>query len=608
VAARVRASAVREEVVAALDAWAGITWDGPRRAWLLAVARAADPDPGRDRLRQPALWRDPAAQARLAEGASAAGLSPQLAATLAGALGRSGVDAVPLLRAAQARHPDDFWLNFQLGVEFSRAKEWDEAVAHFRAALALRPRAGAVHNNLGLALAAKGRRDEAIGHYEEALRIAPKYAQAHYSLGNALAAEGRRDEAIGRYEEALRLDPKFAMAHVNLGRSLHAKGRRDEAVHHYEEALRIAPKLAEAHVNLGASLFDKGKLDAAVSHLEEALRIAPKDAIAHFNLGNALNARGRPGEAIDQWEQALRLDPTLALAHVNLGLAHSVRGRREEAIRHYRQALRLDPKLALAHVNLGAALRAQGRVEEAIGHFERAVGLAPKYAPAHGALGQALLAQGRWADARDATRRCLGLLPSRHPLRPTVLQQLQQCERMLALESRLPAVLAGKDRPAGAAERLQFADLCGATKRHAAAVSLYADAFAADPKLAHDLQAGHRYNAACAATLAAAGRGTDAGKLDDKERARLRQQALDWLRADLARWDKRAEGGTPQARAAVQQTLYHWQQDADLAGVRDKPALAALPAAERADWEKLWTDVADLLHRLDKKAAVPAGK
>jgi hypothetical protein len=44
--------------------------------------------------------------------------------------------------------------------------------------------------------------------------------------------------------------------------------------------------------------------------------------------------------------------------------------------------------------------------------------------------------------------------------------------------------------------------------------------------------------------------------------------------------------------------------------VRDKPALAALPAGEREEWEKLWADVAGLLRRLDagKPAAAPAGK
>jgi hypothetical protein len=112
-----------------------------------------------------------------------------------------------------------------------------------------------------------------------------------------------------------------------------------------------------------------------------------------------------------------------------------------------------------------------------------------------------------------------------------------------------------------------------------------------------DLRAAHRYNAACAAALAAAGQGRDAPKPDDMERARLRRQALGWLQADLALGGKEAEKGTPQARAEVQKMLRHWQKDPDLAGVRQADALAKLPQAERAEWQKLWGEVAALLEK-----------
>ena len=143
-----------------------------------------------------------------------------------------------------------------------------------------------------------------------------------------------------------------------------------------------------------------------------------------------------------------------------------------------------------------------------------------------------------------------------------------------------------------------------------AAVVLPPGQLAADPKLADDLRAGHRYAAAAYAALAAAGQGTDAPKPDAKGRARLRGQALGWLRADLALWQKQADSGKPEGRAAAQRTLRHWQQDADLVAVRDQQALAILPAEERAEWDKLWAEVADLLRRLDsaKAAAGPAGK
>jgi serine/threonine-protein kinase len=193
VGARLRGSAVRQEVVAALDDWASFTTNRSRRGWLLAVARAADPDPLRDRVRQPEMWRDGAALARLAEEARAAGLSPQLAVALGRALLRSGGDAVALLAGAQGRFPQDYWLNFDLAGALLDAKRWDEAIGYNRAALALRPQASAVHNNLGGVLADKGRLDEAIDHYQQALQIDPKDAKAHTNLGIALQRKGRLD-------------------------------------------------------------------------------------------------------------------------------------------------------------------------------------------------------------------------------------------------------------------------------------------------------------------------------------------------------------------------------------------------------------------------------
>jgi hypothetical protein len=104
---------------------------------------------------------------------------------------------------------------------------------------------------------------------------------------------------------------------------------------------------------------------------------------------------------------------------------------------------------------------------------------------------------------------------------------------------------------------------------------------------------------ACATLLAAAGQGNDAGKLDARGRSALCQQALDWLRADFEAWGKRLAGAMPSQRQAILQTLRPWQEDADLAGVSDDKALAALPAAERAAWKKLWADVADLARKAE---------
>jgi serine/threonine-protein kinase len=175
---------------------------------------------------------------------------------------------------------------------------------------------------------------------------------------------------------------------------------------------------------------------------------------------------------------------------------------------------------------------------------------------------------------------------------------------LAAVKAKLPAFLKGDARPRDAAEGLSLGFVCGVKKLHATAARVYADAFAADPKLADDLGSAHRYSAACFAALAAAGQGQDASKLDGKEKARLRKQALDWLRADLALRTKQRESGQPAERAAVQRALRHWQKDTDLASIRDKSALARLPADEQKVFAQFWADVAAPL----KNAETPAPK
>ncbi len=355
VAARVRISPVRVEIVAALDDCASITRDRSRRAWLLAVARGADPDPLRDRLREPDLWQDGRALTTLVQGLPVERLSPQLLTALGRMLPREHGESVSLLGAAQARYPQDFWLNYELGWALYGSRQKSEALGYFRAALALRPRASMAHNAIGLILGDLGRRDDAIGHFRESIRLDPKTAALpHNNLGIALQAKGQMDEAISHYQESIRLEPEAsATPHTNLGNALRAKGRLDEAVGHYQEAIRLDPSMAAAHNNLGVALRAKGRLDEAVGHYQEAIRLDPTMAAAHNSLGDALLGKGRLDEAITCYQDSIRLDPgSPAIAYFSLGMALRAGGRPDEPIGHLQQAIRPEPNMDLIYIHL----------------------------------------------------------------------------------------------------------------------------------------------------------------------------------------------------------------------------------------------------------------
>jgi serine/threonine-protein kinase len=509
-------------------------------------------------------------------------------------------EAIAAYRQAITFYPSYAPAHTNLGSVLQQQGKLDEAITEYRRAIALDPKLAAAHNNLGVALKDQGKWDEAIAECRRAIALDPSFAAAHGCLGNVFADQGKLDEATAEYHRALALDPSSARVHAGLGSVLQQQGKVAEAIAEYHRAIALDPRDAQVHYNLGLALGHEGRQDEAIAAYRQAIHLDPKRAEPHNNLGLAIAERGDLSEAIAEFRRAIALDPKLAVAHNNLGSVLGRQGKLKEAIAEHRLAITLDPKLATAHTCLGNALADQGQLAGAVEEYRLALALDPKDAHTHGALGIVLQLQGRFAEAVASNRRCLELLPPGHPQRALAASQLKQAEHMLALEQKLPEILAGTCKPATPAEGLEYAQLCSVKKLPAGAARLSADAFAADPSLADDLSANYRYNAACLAALVAAGKGEDAAKMSDKERDHWRTQALDWLRADLARWTKRLASGKPMDRKQVQDTLQHWQQDPDLGEVRDAATLTKLPTEERNAWQKLWSEVAALLRKAEE--------
>jgi tetratricopeptide (TPR) repeat protein len=514
-------------------------------------------------------------------------------------------EAIACCRKAIALDPKDAQAHNNLGIALKDKGKVEEAIACYHKAIALDSKYANAHNNLGNALSGKGQTDEAIACYRKAIALDPKMAAVRCNLGEALRRKGKVEEAIAYCRQAIELDPKYAAAHNNLGLALKEHGKVAEAIACFRKAIEIDLKFAQAHNNLGAALHAKGQVGEAIACFRKAITLDPKQALAHYNLGNALYGKGQVDEAIACFRKAIALDPKDAKAHTNLGVALVGKGQVDEAIACLRKAIALDPKDAKAHYNLGNVLRDKGQVDEAIACHRRAIALDPNLPNAHGALGEALMQQGKFVEAQQSLRRSLTLLPPSDPLRAHILALSQQCRQRTAADSHLKAFLSGKGAPSDAAAQVQMASVAQLPFRqlNLTAARLYRDAFARKPPLAD----AHRYNAACSAAQAGCSKSKDADRLEEKELAQLRQQALNWLRADLVAWKSRLKTDSQKDFPVIVQQMRHWLQDGDFAGVRGPDALAKLPESERAGWQKLWTDVADLLTTAERKSTL-AGK
>jgi serine/threonine protein kinase/tetratricopeptide (TPR) repeat protein len=353
VAEQIRARTIDRRLVAALDEWAFLLLRTKKRKereqrlgeQRLAVARAADPDPWRNRLRDWLERKDATALEELAN----IGLEREWPSqTLELFAKLKPKDETPpdkrvigLLARAQQRHPGDFWINQSLVLilNASRPRHLEEEIRFASVAVSLQPRSPGAHNNLGAALNEKGRMDDAIAEFREAIRLKKDYSGAHNGLGNALKNKGQLDEAIAEYREAIRLEEGVAGYHYNLGTALKNQGRLDDAIAEYRKAISLDKDFAMPHHGLGQALSCLGQLDKAIAEFRQARRLQPDSAVFHDGLGVALVEKGQLDLAIAEYREAIRLDKDYAPAHNNLAwlLATS----QDVKFR--------DPRLAVAH-------------------------------------------------------------------------------------------------------------------------------------------------------------------------------------------------------------------------------------------------------------------
>ena len=271
-------------------------------------------------------------------------------------------------------------------------------------------------------------------------------------------------------------------------------------------------------------------------------------------------------------------------------------GRIQEAAEAYHKAIALNPRNSAAHHNLGNILAAAGRVAEAIAAYRRSIELNPDQgALAQKSLAGLLLGQGRIAEARAAFEQCKRQSASQKAMSSSAIEGLELCDRLLALGDRLPALLHGNEQATDACVLRDLALFCQHAKKWQSAAQFFAAAFKARPSLADDLATADRYNAACYAALAGCGQGAYDQPITSAERARLRCQARDWLRADLALRVRQLESGTIAARLEVRDKIRFWKVDADLVGIRDAECLEKLPPDERQECRALWAAVDALI-------------
>jgi serine/threonine protein kinase/tetratricopeptide (TPR) repeat protein len=299
VVGRIRQSAIRDHLIAALEdwVWVSILWNRPDLKRLVEVLGRADPNPWRDRVLRAFMRRDSKVLEALArdERIDLPPAKAVLLARLLDQLGQPGLRdlAEKVCQRVYRRHPGDAQLNLVLAQLGTRGPRQQEALGYWRAFLALRPHSADAYASFAAVLLQMGRRAEAEATVVEAIRLDGRSYRAHSVLGSIRMQQGRLPQAEDCFRTALRGQyPVLCMGNYNLAVALLRQDKIDEAEASYKEAVKHYYSHASYH-EFGVLLYSRGRPAQAVPYLRKAVELKPDSAEAHCNLGHALQNSGQ---------------------------------------------------------------------------------------------------------------------------------------------------------------------------------------------------------------------------------------------------------------------------------------------------------------------------
>jgi tetratricopeptide (TPR) repeat protein len=457
-ARRVRESALKEELIAALDDWAGV---GPASSGgrgnefsqkLVRIARRVVDDPWRQKYFDARLLKDDnlAVQAliELARQPKAPEQEPFTVSMLARYLRRAEPEtSIRLLERAQLRYPGHLLINYELAETLSQRDASGQsrnslgalaraqvrskkAIVCYRIALALRPDNRHLLQTMAGKLTEATEFDEAIACYRECYRLMPGATNFLLMIGATHREKRDWDGAIAVYRELLAKQPRERRAYWGIGMALCEKGVFHEAIPVFEEAIRREPLTSEPHAGLGLALEGMNRLDEALKAYKEAIRLdkepwrpalifpAP-DAV--LGMLHVLQKQKVPDPVRATLQEAFRLlpargpgwNPGALMVAETIAEEMTLKGDVDAVIAAYQEAEKLQPGCLTgdSQLQLADALLVKDRLDEAIRGLETVAKPGSYNHAAFFKLGAALVRKGQWEKAEKPVKQAIRLLP-----------------------------------------------------------------------------------------------------------------------------------------------------------------------------------------------------
>jgi tetratricopeptide (TPR) repeat protein len=303
-----------------------------------------------------------------------------------------------VLRRAQWKYPDDFWINHRLGINLIyRSDRIEEGIGYMRAAVAVRPESSHAMSNLGVGYHHLGDVDQAIACFRKALKLRPENWVALGNLGYSLSRKGLYDEATVAFERVIQIIKPDVATEAYAELSMIHSCRPDThlrnprlAAELAEKAIKLEPQASKHWTALGIARYRENQWQEARTAFEKSQQLAAHsstgalrwdEAIDSFFLAMSCWQLGHKDQARQHYDRAVQRMGNQRFNETDVELLHRIRAEAEELLKiadEWKATVAADPRgAAEAFVELGGLRARQGNFRQAAADYAKAIELEP---------------------------------------------------------------------------------------------------------------------------------------------------------------------------------------------------------------------------------------
>jgi tetratricopeptide (TPR) repeat protein len=246
-----------------------------------------------------------------------------------------------------------------------RNQVWGSTISFWQDVVNKCPKKPRARNNLGVAYSEANLFQEALVHYKKAIELDSFYPDPLSNMAVAFSMLGMDENAITALERAVRMVPRYPEARNNLAALLIKNKQYDRAKEELAVALELRPFYGKASFNLGRLYLEEGDNEKGWQCFKQATEGDLDTFEGFFTLGQLSMTLGKHDEAIRAFQACVDKGVKKDVVFFHLANSHYLAGNLSEAEKIYCSLADKHPDDARFVYNLGEALFAQKRYEEA---------------------------------------------------------------------------------------------------------------------------------------------------------------------------------------------------------------------------------------------------